>query len=140
MKKLLFASIMMLSFGVISFAGDNREIQKIKAQQKVLKLNTKLAKLRLCYEKAIAETAELETKAAEANIAANSSTTTYYSTMDAKATAKAAKEQAKALDKVKKANARLAKSQKNVQKIQRKIDKIQDDLDKMNKKIEFVNQ
>ena len=64
MKKLFLASLMMLSLSTVCLAQGDSKMESMKEQQKVLKLNTKLNGLRMDYQKAIQETAELQQKAA----------------------------------------------------------------------------
>lgn len=140
MKKLLYVSLVMLFLGTSYAVAGDPQVQNLKAQKRVLKLNTELTNLRMAYEKALAASSGLQTKAAEANADANSTIVTSYSTADASGTAQTAKDQAKTLDKVEKANDKLAKNQKELDRLKKKIEKVQSQLDKLNKKIEFVNQ
>ena len=114
MKKLFLASLMMLSLSTVCLAQGDSKMESMKEQQKVLKLNTKLNGLRMDYQKAIQETAELQQKAAEANAEANSSTTA--------------------------ANDKLAKSQKKVKTLEKKIRDTEAELAKLDEKIQFVDQ
>lgn len=139
MKKIFLAMCMLLSLSMASYADNNPEMKRLKAQQEVLKLNTTLNKLKMDYEKAVSETSSLRDKAMEANAAANASVPT-FSTSDAAATAKEAKERAKALKKVNAANKKLAKNQQQISTLQKKIQKVQGRLDALNRKIEFVAQ
>jgi len=140
MKKFLLAVIMLFSVSAMCTADNDPEVERLKAQQEVLKLNGQLTKLKIAYEKATSETSELKRKAMEANSHVNTAATPKLSTADAAATAKEAKARAKALKKVKNANNKLAKNQKNIATLEKKMQKVQSLLDKLGKKIEFVNQ
>ena len=137
MKKIILASIMMLSIGITGCAS-SQEFSELKTQQKALKLQTQLTNTQLQYEKAIASLAELRKKAADVNAEANASVVTGLSTRDAEATAKAAKARAKTLKDVTKLNKTLAQEQTKVEKLEKKMEKIQDKISKLNQKVEFV--
>lgn len=137
MKKIILASIMMLSIGITGCAS-SQEFSELKTQQKALKLQTQLTNTQLQYEKATASLAELRKKAADINAEANATVVTGLSTRDAAATAKAAKARAKTLKEVTKLNKKLAKEQKKVEKLEKKMDKLQEQISKLNQKVEFV--
>lgn len=113
MKKLLYVSLVMLFLGTSYAVAGDPQVQNLKAQKQVLKLNTKLTNLRMAYEKALAVHQELCKKASDINAEASSEAVSSYTIMDASASAKAAKERAKVLDKVENANKKVVKSQKN---------------------------
>ena len=96
MKKIILASIMMLSIGITANAS-NQEIRDLKAQQKALKLQTQLTNTQLEYEKAVVNLAEVKRKASAVNAEANNSVVTGLSTRNPEASAKAAKDRVKIL-------------------------------------------
>ena len=55
MKKLFLAFFMMLFAFTSTFADNKSELKRLKVQQKVLKLNTDLNKLKTNYQKALAD-------------------------------------------------------------------------------------
>ncbi len=137
MKKIILASIMMLSFGITANAS-NQEIRDLKAQQKALKLQTQLTNTQLEYEKAVVHLAEVKSKASAVNAEANNSVVTGLSTRNPEASAKAAKDRVKILKEANKMNKKVAKEEKKVEKLQKKIEKLQGEIDKLRQKVEFV--
>ena len=137
MKKIILASIMMLSIGITANAS-NQEIRDLKAQQKALKLQTQLTNTQLEYEKAVVHLAEVKSKASAVNAEANNSVVTGLSTRNPEASAKAAKDRVKILKEVNKMNKKVAKEEKKVEKLQKKIEKLQGEIDKLRQKVEFV--
>ena len=137
MKKIILASIMMLSFGITANAS-NQEIRDLKAQQKALKLQTQLTNTQLKYEKAVVNLAEVKGKASAVNAEANNSVVTGLSTRNPEASAKAAKDRVKILKEANKMNKKVAKEEKKVEKLQKKIEKLQGEIDKLRQKVEFV--
>ncbi|WP_281642976.1 SlyB protein [Hoylesella loescheii] len=137
MKKIILASIMMLSFGITANAS-NQEIRDLKAQQKALKLQTQLTNTQLKYEKAVVNLAEVKRKASAVNAEANNSVVTGLSTRNPEASAKAAKDRVKILKEANKMNKKVAKEEKKVEKLQKKIEKLQGEIDKLRQKVEFV--
>ena len=137
MKKIILASIMMLSFGITANAS-NQEIRDLKAQQKALKLQTQLTNTHLEYEKAVVNLAEVKRKASAVNAEANNSVVTGLSTRNPEASAKAAKDRVKILKEANKMNKKVAKEEKKVEKLQKKIEKLQGEIDKLRQKVEFV--
>ena len=137
MRRLFLIGIMVLSV-VAGFAQNAAKIDKLKEQQKVLKLTTELNKLQLDYEKEKANNIELSKKAADINADANIATTD-FNTSNASNTVKDAKSTIKKLKETKAANKKLAKSQKNLSKMEKKMAKIQAKIDDSNKKIKFVD-
>ena len=137
MKKIILASIMMLSFGMTANAS-NQEIRDLKAQQKALKLQTQLTNTQLEYEKAVVHLAEVKSKASAVNAEANNSVVTGLSTRNPEASAKAAKDRVKILKEANKMNKKVAKEEKKVEKLQKKIEKLQGEIDKLRQKVEFV--
>ena len=111
MKKIILASIMMLSFGITANAS-NQEIRDLKAQQKALKLQTQLTNTQLEYEKAVVNLAEVKRKASAVNAEANNSVVTGLSTRNPEASAKAAKDRVKILKEANKMNKKVAKEEK----------------------------
>ena len=138
MMRFILASLLMLTLGVTVFAGDNRQINDLKTQQKALKLQTKLTNTQLEYEKELASLESLRKRAVEINIEANSSVVTGLSTKDAAATAKAANDRVKMLKEVAKINKKLAKGEKKIEGLQKKIEKLQSQIDKLKQRVEFV--
>ena len=116
MKKIILASIMMLSFGITANAS-NQEIRDLKAQQKALKLQTQLTNTQLKYEKAVVNLAEVKRKASAVNAEANNSVVTGLSTRNPEASAKAAKDRVKILKEANKMNKKVAKEEKKVEKL-----------------------
>ncbi|WP_455062930.1 hypothetical protein [Prevotella fusca] len=137
MRRLFLIGIMVLSV-VAGFAQNAAKIDKLKEQQKVLKLTTELNKLQLDYEKEKANNIELSKKAADINADANIATTD-FNTSNASNTVKDAKSTIKKLKETKAVNKKLAKSQKNLSKMEKKMAKIQAKIDDSNKKIKFVD-
>lgn len=137
MKKIILASIMMLSIGITANAS-NQEIRDLKAQQKALKLQTQLTNTQLEYEKAVVHLAEVKSKASAVNAEANNSVVTGLSTRNPEASAKAAKDRVKILKEANKVNKKVAKEEKKVEKLQKKIEKLQGEIDKLRQKVEFV--
>ena len=137
MKKIILASIMMLSFGITGCAS-SQEFSELKAQQKALKLQTQLTNTQLEYEKAVVNLAEVKRKASAVNAEANNSVVTGLSTRNPEASAKAAKDRVKILKEVNKMNKKVAKEEKKVEKLQKKIEKLQGEIDKLRQKVEFV--
>ena len=137
MKKIILASIMMLSFGITANAS-NQEIRDLKAQQKALKLQTQLTNTQLKYEKAVVNLAEVKRKASAVNAEANNSVVTGLSTRNPEASAKAAKDRVKILKEANKMNKKVAKEEKKVEKLQKKIEKLRGEIDKLRQKVEFV--
>ena len=137
MKKIILASIMMLSFGMTANAS-NQEIRDLKAQQKALKLQTQLTNTQLEYEKAVVHLAEVKSKASAVNAEANNSVVTGLSTRNPEASAKAAKDRVKILKEANKMNKKVAKEEKKVEKLQKKIEKLQGEIDKLRQRVEFV--
>ena len=137
MKKIILASIMMLSFGITANAS-NQEIRDLKAQQKALKLQTQLTNTQLKYEKAVVNLAEVKRKASAVNAEANNSVVTGLSTRNPEASAKAAKDRVKILKEANKMNKKVAKEEKKVEKLQKKIEKLQGEIDNRRQKVEFV--
>ena len=137
MKKIILASIMMLSFGITANAS-NQEIRDLKAQLKALKLQTQLTNTQLEYEKAVVNLAEVKRKASAVNAEANNSVVTGLSTRNPEASAKAAKDRVKILKEANKMNKKVAKEEKKVEKLQKKIEKLQGEIDKLRQKVEFV--
>ena len=137
MKKIILASIMMLSIGITANAS-NQEIRDLKAQQKALKLQTQLTNTQLKYEKAVVHLAEVKSKASAVNAEANNSVVTGLSTRNPEASAKAAKDRVKILKEANKMNKKVAKEEKKVEKLQKKIEKLQGEIDKLRQKVEFV--
>lgn len=137
MKKIILASIMMLSLGITANAS-NQEIRDLKAQQKALKLQTQLTNTQLEYEKAVVNLAEVKRKASAVNAEANNSVVTGLSTRNPEASAKAAKDRVKILKEANKMNKKVAKEEKKVEKLQKKIEKLQGEIDKLRQKVEFV--
>lgn len=137
MKKIILASIMMLSFGITANAS-NQEIRDLKVQQKALKLQTQLTNTQLEYEKAVVNLAEVKRKASAVNAEANNSVVTGLSTRNPEASAKAAKDRVKILKEANKMNKKVAKEEKKVEKLQKKIEKLQGEIDKLRQKVEFV--
>ena len=137
MKKIILASIMMLSFGITANAS-NQEIRDLKAQQKALKLQTQLTNTQLEYEKAVVHLAEVKSKASAVNAEANNSVVTGLSTRNPEASAKAAKDRVKILKEANKMNKKVAKEEKKVEKLQKKMEKLQGEIDKLRQKVEFV--
>ena len=137
MKKIILASIMMLSFGITAIAS-NQEIRDLKAQQKALKLQTQLTNTQLKYEKAVVNLAEVKRKASAVNAEANNSVVTGLSTRNPEASAKAAKDRVKILKEANKMNKKVAKEEKKVEKLQKKIEKLQGEIDNLRQKVEFV--
>ena len=140
MKKLLYVSLVMLFLGTSYAVAGDPQVQNLKVQKQVLKLNTKLTNLRMAYQKALAVHQELRKKASDINAEANSGAVSSYTTMDASASAKAAKERAKVLDKVENANKKVVKSQKKLDKLLKNIEKVQRRLDDLNKRVVFITQ
>ena len=134
MKKIILASIMMLSFGITANAS-NQEIRDLKAQQKALKLQTQLTNTQLKYEKAVVNLAEVKRKASAVNAEANNSVVTGLSTRNPEASAKAAKDRVKILKEANKMNKKVAKEEKKVEKLQKKIEKLQGEIDKLRRNI-----
>jgi len=137
MKKIILASIMMLSIGITANAS-NQEIRDLKAQQKALKLQTQLTNTQLEYEKAVVHLAEVKSKASAVNAEANNSVVTGLSTRNPEASAKAAKDRVKILKEANKMNKKVAKEEKKVEKLQKKMEKLQGEIDKLRQKVEFV--
>lgn len=137
MKKIILASIMMLSFGITANAS-NQEIRDLKAQQKALKLQTQLTNTQLEYEKAVVNLAEVKRKASAVNAEANNSVVTGLSTRNPEASVKVAKDRVKILKEANKMNKKVAKEEKKVEKLQKKIEKLQGEIDKLRQKVEFV--
>jgi len=137
MKKIILAIVMMLSFGITVYAG-NQEVQDLKSQQKALKLQTKLTNTQLEYEKAVVHLAEVKRKASAVNAEANNSVVTGLNTRNPEASAKAAKDRVKILKEANKMNKKVAKEEKKVENIQKKIEKLQGEIDKLSQKVEFV--
>lgn len=137
MKKIILASIMMLSIGITGCAS-SQEFSELKAQQKALKLQTQLTNTQLEYEKAVVHLAEVKSKASAVNAEANNSVVTGLSTRNPEASAKAAKDRLKILKEVNKMNKKVAKEEKKVEKLQKKIEKLQGEIDKLRQKVEFV--
>ena len=137
MKKIILASIMMLSIGITANAS-NQEIRDLKAQQKALKLQTQLTNTQLEYEKAVVHLAEVKSKASAVNAEANNSVVTGLSTRNPEASAKAAKDRVMILKEANKMNKKVAKEEKKVEKLQKKIEKLQGEIDKLRQKVEFV--
>lgn len=137
MKKIILASIMMLSIGITGCAS-SQEFSELKAQQKALKLQTQLTNTQLEYEKAVVNLAEVKRKASAVNAEANNSVVTGLSTRNPEASAKAAKDRVKILKEVNKMNKKVAKEEKKVEKLQKKIEKLQGEIDKLRQKVEFV--
>ena len=137
MKKIILASIMMLSIGITANAS-NQEIRDLKAQQKALKLQTQLTNTQLEYEKAVVHLAEVKSKASAVNAEANNSVVTGLSTRNPEASAKAAKDRVKILKEANKVNKKVAKEEKKVEKLQKKIEKLHGEIDKLRQKVEFV--
>ena len=137
MKKIILAIVMMLSFGITVYAG-NQEVQDLKSQQKALKLQTKLTNTQLEYEKAVVHLAEVKRKASAVNAEANNSVVTGLSSRNPEASAKAAKDRVKILKEANKMNKKVAKEEKKVENIQKKIEKLQGEIDKLSQKVEFV--
>ena len=137
MKKIILASIMMLSFGITANAS-NQEIRDLKAQQKALKLQTQLTNTQLEYEKAVVNLADVKRKASAVNAEANNSVVTGLSTRNPEASAKAAKDRVKILKEANKMNKKVAKEEKKVEKLQKKMEKLQGEIDKLRQKVEFV--
>ena len=137
MKKIILASIMMLSIGITANAS-NQEIRDLKAQQKALKLQTQLTNTQLEYEKAVVHLAEVKSKASAVNAEANNSVVTGLCTRNPEASAKAAKDRVKILKEANKMNKKVAKEEKKVEKLQKKIEKLQGEIDKLRQKVEFV--
>ena len=137
MKKIILASIMMLSFGITGCAS-SQEFSELKAQQKALKLQTQLTNTQLEYEKAVVNLAEVKRKASAVNAEANNSVVTGLSTRNPEASAKAGKDRVKILKEANKMNKKVAKEEKKVEKLQKKIEKLQGEIDKLRQKVEFV--
>lgn len=137
MKRLFLIGIMVLS-AVAGFAQNNTKIDKLKEQQKVLRLTTELNKLQLEYEKEKSNNIELKKKVSDINAEADIATVE-FNTANASNTVKDADSTIKKLKKVKSINKKLEKSQKALTKIEKKIAKLQDKIDESNKKIEFVD-
>ena len=137
MKKIILASIMMLSIGITGCAS-SQEFSELKAQQKALKLQTQLTNTQLEYEKAVVHLAEVKSKASAVNAEANNSVVTGLSTRNPEASAKAAKDRVKILKEVNKMNKKVAKEEKKVEKLQKKIEKLQGEIDKLRQQVEFV--
>jgi len=137
MKKIILASIMMLSIGITGCAS-SQEFSELKAQQKALKLQTQLTNTQLEYEKAVVNLAEVKRKASAVNAEANNSVVTGLSTRNPEASAKAAKDRVKILKEANKMNKKVAKEEKKVEKLQKKIEKLQGEIDKLRQKVEFV--
>lgn len=137
MKKIILASIMMLSIGITGCAS-SQEFSELKAQQKALKLQTQLTNTQLKYEKAVVNLAEVKRKASAVNAEANNSVVTGLSTRNPEASAKAAKDRVKILKEANKMNKKVAKEEKKVEKLQKKIEKLQGEIDKLRQKVEFV--
>ena len=137
MKKIILASIMMLSIGITGCAS-SQEFSELKAQQKALKLQTQLTNTQLEYEKAVVHLAEVKSKASAVNAEANNSVVTGLSTRTPEASAKAAKDRVKILKEANKMNKKVAKEEKKVEKLQKKIEKLQGEIDKLRQKVEFV--
>ena len=137
MKKIILASIMMLSIGITGCAS-SQEFSELKAQQKALKLQTQLTNTQLEYEKAVVHLAEVKSKASAVNAEANNSVVTGLSTRNPEASAKAAKDRVKILKEANKMNKKVAKEEKKVENIQKKIEKLQGEIDKLRQKVEFV--
>ena len=136
MKKIILASIMMLSIGITGCAS-SQEFSELKAQQKALKLQTQLTNTQLEYEKAVVHLAEVK-KASAVNAEANNSVVTGLSTRNPEASAKAAKDRVKILKEANKMNKKVAKEEKKVEKLQKKMEKLQGEIDKLRQKVEFV--
>lgn len=137
MKKIILASIMMLSIGITGCAS-SQEFSELKTQQKALKLQTQLTNTQLKYEKAVVNLAEVKRKASAVNAEANNSVVTGLSTRNPEASAKAAKDRVKILKEANKMNKKVAKEEKKVEKLQKKIEKLQGEIDKLRQKVEFV--
>ena len=137
MKRLFLIGIMALA-AVSGFAQDVNRVDKLKEQQKVLDLTSKLNQLQLDLEKEKA-TYNLISKASEVNAEANVVTTEFNSS-DAKSTVKDAKQTIKVLKEAKAVNKKLKNAQKKASKMEKKIAKLQARIDDLNKKIEFVDQ
>ena len=137
MKRLFLIGIMVLS-AVAGFAQNNTKIDKLKEQQKVLKLTTELNKLQLEYEKEKSTNIELKKKVADINSEADVATAE-FNTANASNTVKDADSTIKKLKKVKSINKKLKRSQKTLAKMEKKIAKLQKKIDESNKKIEFVD-
>lgn len=137
MKRLFLIGIMVLS-AVAGFAQNNTKIDKLKEQQKVLRLTTELNKLQLEYEKEKSNNIELKKKVSDINAEADIAAAE-FNTANASNTVKDADSTIKKLKKVKSINKKLEKSQKALTKIEKKIAKLQDKIDESNKKIEFVD-
>ena len=138
MKRLFLIGIMALA-AVSGFAQDVNRVDKLKEQQKVLDLTSKLNQLQLDLEKEKATYNNLISKASEVNAEANVVTTEFNSS-DAKSTVKDAKKTIKVLKEAKAVNKKLKNAQKKAIKMEKKIVKLQARIDELNKKIEFVGQ
>ena len=138
MKRLFLIGIMALA-AVSGFAQDVNRVDKLKEQQKELKLTSKSNTLLLDLEKEKATYNNLISKASEVNAEANVVTTEFNSS-DAKSTVKDAKETIKVLKEAKAVNKKLKKAQKKTNKIEKKIVKLQARIDELNRKIKFVDQ
>ena len=138
MKRLFLIGIMALA-AVSGFTQDVNRVDKLKEQQKVLDLTSKLNKLQLDLEKEKATYNDLVNKASEVNAEANVVTTEFNSS-DAKSTVKDAKETIKVLKEAKAVNKKLKKAQKKTSKMEKKIAKLQARIDDLNKRIKFVDQ
>ena len=138
MKRLFLIGIMALA-AVSGFAQDANRVDKLKEQQKVLDLTSKLNQLQLDLEKEKATYNNLISKASEVNAEANVATTDFTSS-DAKNTVKDAKQTIKVLKETEAANKKLKNAQKKMSKMEKKIAKLQARIDDLKKKIEFVDQ
>ncbi len=138
MKRLFLIGIMALA-AVSGFAQDVNRVDKLKEQQKVLDLTSKLNQLQLDLEKEKATYNNLISKASEVNAEANVATTDFTSS-DAKNTVKDAKQTIKVLKETEAANKKLKNAQKKMSKMEKKIAKLQARIDDLKKKIEFVDQ
>ncbi|MDO4225016.1 MAG: SlyB protein [Bergeyella zoohelcum] len=139
MKNILFG-IGLLGL-LISCAGSaTSQMQTLKSQEQVLKLNTELNNLKIQREKQSQEVTKLQYAVNKLDAQADAKTNEFSaSNSDAATTVKTARKTGHLLKETQKANSHLAKSQEKLKSLDQQILKVQEKLDKLNKGVEFVD-
>lgn len=138
-KNLLTSSALVLSFTLISFNAKAQEndINVMKQQSEVLKLNADLMDKKIDWEKEKQNNTKIQASVASLNKKSDNETDDYHSSKDPKDTAKDAKNAAKILKLTQSANKDLERSNNKMIDIEGDIRKLEKKLEKLQYTVEL---
>lgn len=138
-KNLLTSSALVLSFTLISFNSKAQEndINVMKQQSEVLKLNADLMDKKIDWEKEKQNNTKIQASVASLNKKSDNETDDYHPSKDPKDTAKDAKNAAKILKLTQSANKDLERSNNKMIDIEGDIRKLEKKLEKLKYTVEL---